>query len=164
MFMNEIHCKEKIKRLQEMSTLENKNTVELIVPLHTYYTNMMQKVKKLLEESYELNKSELDLLVTLTSAKQSNGTLAPTELYDHLVFSSGGMTKLLKKLETKEYITRVDNPEDKRSKLVQITTCGKEIALKAMNDVLSLETKCFSCLDDNEKNTLSQTFSKLVAS
>jgi len=47
--------------------------------------------------------------------------VAPINLYESLVFSSGGMTKLLKKLEDRNYISRVDNPIDKRSKLVRIT-------------------------------------------
>lgn len=162
--MNEITYKEKIKRLNNMVDIEYKETMELTIPLHTYYVKMMHEVKKLLEEKYELTKSELDLVVSLTTAKENSGTLAPTELYEHLVFSSGGMTKLLKKLEAKEYIRRVDNPDDKRSKLVQITPSGREIAKKAMNDVLKLETECLSSLSKSEKNNLTQTLEKLLYS
>lgn len=104
----------------------------------------------------------MDLLVSLTTVEDKSGTLAPTELYDHLLFSSGGMTKLLKKLETKNYITRVENPKDKRSKLVQITPKGKELTIKAINDVLKLESQYFLKLTDNEKNSLKDAFKKLL--
>lgn len=160
--MNDKNFKTKIERLKDMVAPEYKDTVDVIVPLHAYYINLMHEVKKVLEVEYELTKSELDLLTILSTTDENFGTLAPTELYDHLVFSSGGMTKLLKKLENKEYIIRIDNPEDKRSKLVQITFEGREIAKNAMNDVLKLETEYISKISVSEKTKLTTILKKLV--
>lgn len=158
--MNDKNFNNKLERLKNIVAPEYKDTIDTTVPLHAYYINMMQAVKNVLEAQYELTKSELDLLITLSIA-DTGGTLSPTELYDHLVFSSGGMTKLLKKLEKKEYIRRVDNIEDKRSKLVQITPTGKEIAKKAMSDVLKVEKQYLSVLSESERNNLSTALKKL---
>ncbi|WP_121626296.1 MarR family winged helix-turn-helix transcriptional regulator [Poseidonibacter antarcticus] len=158
--MKNLNYKEKKVQLKNILTPALKDTVDLVIPLHVYYKNMMQEVKVFLEKKYELNKSELNLLVTLSTTE--NKTLAPTKLYEDLVFSSGGMTKLLKKLEMKDYITRIENPEDKRSKLVKITSVGESLAIDALNDVLKIEGSYFINLTDVEKSTLLIIFEKLA--
>ena len=158
--MKNLNYKEKKAQLKNILTPALKDTVDLVIPLHVYYKNMMQEVKVFLEKKYELNKSELNLLVTLSTTE--NKTLAPTKLYEDLVFSSGGMTKLLKKLEMKDYITRIENPEDKRSKLVKITSVGESLAIDALNDVLKIEGSYFINLTDAEKSTLLIIFEKLA--
>jgi len=160
--MKNSNYKEKAAQLKSLLSPSLHDTVNLVVPLHIYYKNMMQEVKEFLEKKYEINQSELNLLVALSTTKDKMGILAPTELYEDLVFSSGGMTKLLKKLELKDYILRVENPNDKRSKLVEITSEGKEIASKAINDVLEIETQYFLKLNNLERSTLVNAFEKLA--
>lgn len=160
--MNNTNYKEKTAQLKTIVSPTLSDTVDLVIPLHIYYKRMMQEVKKFLEEKYDLSKSELNLLLALAATADKSNTLAPTELYEHLVFSSGGMTKLLKKLEIKDFILRVENPEDKRSKLVQLTKKGKDIASTAINDVITLEGKYFSCLNDIERSVLLTAFEKLA--
>ncbi len=53
--------------------------------------------------------------------------LAPNELYTTLERSSGGMTKMLKRLEAMGLVRRTPDPEDKRSKLVRLTAAGKQM-------------------------------------
>ena len=79
-----------------------------------------------------------------------------------MVFSSGGMTKVLKKLEEKEYITRVDNQNDKRSKLVQLSKKGEILLNKALKDVVDLEKDFFSPLDEKEQKTLKELIYKVL--
>ena len=154
--------KEKLSELKKIVSPSHKNTLDLVIPFHIYYKDMMQEIKYMLEVKYTLSKNELDLLLALIGSGNNCNTLAPTELYDYLLFSSGGMTKLLKKLEMKDYIIRVENPDDKRSKLVQITYEGKELAKSAIDDVLEIETQYFSKLNDLERSTLSNIFEKLA--
>lgn len=52
--------------------------------------------------------------------------LAPNELYTSLERSSGGMTKMLKRLEALGLVGRTPDPADKRSKLVRLTAAGKQ--------------------------------------
>ncbi len=111
----------------------------------------------ILKES-NINQSELDVLAALYYVSDGSFTLTPTQLYDVMLFSSGGMTKLLKKLESRNFIRRVDNNEDKRSKLVQITKQGQEITSKALKDIVAFEDKYFSKLDIKEQ----EMFKKLI--
>lgn len=160
--MKNTDYKQKISQTITIISPELADTANMVMPLHLFYKNMMQEVVKILEDKYELSKSELELLVTLATTKDNTGTLAPTKLYESLVFSSGGMTKLLKKLEEKNYINRLDNPKDKRSKLVRITPVAKEITKLAINDVMLLESRYFACLTDDEKSNLFAVLEKLA--
>jgi DNA-binding MarR family transcriptional regulator len=57
--------------------------------------------------------------------------LAPTELYTALERSSGGMTKMLKRIEAMGLVERVPDPEDRRSNLVRLTDKGKVLEQNA---------------------------------
>jgi DNA-binding MarR family transcriptional regulator len=57
--------------------------------------------------------------------------LAPTELSTMLERSSGGMTKMLKRLEAMDLVDRVPDPDDRRSNLVRLTEAGKDLEQKA---------------------------------
>lgn len=79
-----------------------------------------------------------------------------------MVFSSGGMTKVLKKLEAKEYIIRIDNINDKRSKLVQLSKKGNILLSKALKEVVELEKKFFSPLDNEEQRIFKDLIYKVL--
>lgn len=130
------------------------------LPLIILTQKLLTDISKLLDEKFNLSNSELDVLASLHSAQDEDHTLTPTQLYERLFFSSGGMTKVLKKLETKEFIIRLENKEDKRSKLVQLTTSGKEILKIALVDVTKCEETIFSNVDTNEKKQLSDLLFK----
>lgn len=73
---------------------------------------------------FGLTWGQFQTLAALRSAE--GGLLAPTQLYDAARVSSGGLTKLLIGLCEKGYVTRKENPEDGRSKLVQLTADGAQ--------------------------------------
>lgn len=59
------------------------------------------------------------------------GRLSPSRLADAVVRTTGGMTKLLDRLERRGLVERVPDPEDRRGVLVAITPDGRELADKA---------------------------------
>ena len=132
------------------------------LPLLMFSQKLLISIGELLDKKYNMSNSELDVLASLHSAHDENQTLTPTKLYERLFFSSGGMTKVLKKLEQKKFINRLDNKEDKRSKLVQLTPSGKDIIEKSLTDVIELEEAIFAHLKNNEKNSLSNLLFKAL--
>ena len=68
-----------------------------------------------------------------------------------MIFSSGGMTKILNKLELKKLIKRVDSQQDKRSRFVEITPKGARLAKEAFKEAVAFHLKTFGILDDEEK-------------
>jgi DNA-binding MarR family transcriptional regulator len=83
-------------------------------------------------EPFELSSSDYSVLAAL----RRNGkpyALNPSQLYTRLQRSSGGMTKILKRLEARDLVRRADNPDDRRGSVISLTRRG-----------LSLQDRVFS--------------------
>lgn len=139
-----------------------KETMELSIPFFILHKKIHDKGENLLLKEFNINQSELDVLSVLYYEGGDDFTMSPTNLYDFMLFSSGGMTKLLKKLENKHLIRRVENKLDKRGKLVQITDLGVELMLKALKDIVSIEDGYFSKLDKDEQALFRKLIYKML--
>lgn len=124
------------------------------------HKKLFEKGEQILSEKYALSQSELDVLSILLFSKDKTAT--PTKLFDLMIFTSGGMTKVLKKLESKNYIDRVESNFDKRSKLVRITPLGEEITHNALQEVMEFEDGYFSKLDENEQKVFKKLLYKML--
>ena len=91
-------------------------------------------------------------------------SLSPTDLYDAIVFSSGGMTKVLKKLEERNLIKREASSNDKRSMLISLTQEGKDLIENCMIEDEKQKEKKFSILTQKEKEDLKNILSKITYS
>lgn len=129
------------------------------LPITLLHKNMFNETEQFLKENYDLLHSHLDVLATLYF---NDNALSPTELYDATVFSSGGMTKVLKKLEERKYILRTPSLEDKRSLLVCLTPLGKELVEDSLGQIAALKKKLL--LSNQEKEELKTILSKLTYS
>lgn len=77
---------------------EDREIFALSLPLTLIYKHMFNQNANLLQQKYDLIHSEIDVLASL----MFNGKImTPTALFEATVFSSGGMTKILKKLQEK---------------------------------------------------------------
>lgn len=94
-----------------------------------------------------MTEAAFEVLVTLRSLSESR-CLTPTELCRSTLLTSGGMTKVLKQLEKDGLIRRLDNTEDRRSRLVELTDAGSKRIEAAMADV-----------SRNDRSLLSQVLS-----
>ncbi len=131
----------------------------LALPITLIYRNLFNETEHFIKEKYDLSHSEIDVLAAL----YFNGkTLSPTDLYSATVFSSGGMTKVLKKLEQRNLISRVPSPEDKRSMLVSLEKDGEELALKCMDEMVESRKYFFDALSKEETKVLKKILKKLT--
>lgn len=151
--MNAENIKTRLKDLEEQKVCRPCDIGKIALPLLMLTGTIQSRVSRALEENYHMTYSELDVLIALKLS--SDNILSPTDLYVNMLFSSGGMTKILKKLESKAYIRRIDNPHDKRSKLVQLTDLGSELATKMLNHVIDVEEEILGHLDAKKKEELS---------
>ncbi|WP_341501857.1 MarR family transcriptional regulator [Gallaecimonas sp. GXIMD4217] len=94
-----------------------------------------------------LQSADFEVLSALRASPPPH-SLTPTELYRRLLVSSGGMTKILARLEDRGLITRPANPEDARSKLVTLAEPGKELIEKLTAALVTEEGKLLALLDD----------------
>lgn len=137
-------------------------TVKLTLPLHTMYNEMRNGVTKIQDIGYGLGNSEIDVLITTYALGDKNLRITPKKLTEKLIFSSGGITKVLKKLKERKLILRIDCTHDKRSTLVQITKEGEEICKKVFKEMLAYEAIYFSPLSDEEKETFYKLLIKMI--
>ena len=152
--------KEYLDDLYESTLKEENSVLALSLPIALLYKYIFNKNAHLLQTKYDLTHSEIDVLAVLSSYK----IMTPTDLYEATIFSSGGMTKILKKLEQKQFISRALSNKDKRSKLVKLEPKGEEIFQLCLVNVLRIDNEIFSILDKKEKKSLEDILKKLVYS
>ncbi|UJF16897.1 MarR family transcriptional regulator [Vibrio sp. SS-MA-C1-2] len=123
-----------------------------------------QDLSQQLESSSEaqgLQRADFGVLSALRRSPKPY-ILTPTEISHSLLFSSGGLTKVLYRLEKLEYIQRLTNEVDKRSKLVQLTDSGKVLVERLLQQQLSYEQHYLSPLSKQEQQQLDGLLVKLI--
>jgi len=137
-------------------------------PMHLITKELFNKTGKAIKDNYDLLNADTDVLAVLYYVggilKNQEYALTPTQLYDNLVFSSGGMTKVLKKLEERELIKREFLVSDKRKSLVCLTKKGIALIEKIMEMKMLMSKEFFSILNENDKENLKNIFSKILYS
>ena len=124
---------------------------------------MAQRLAALMQESarralapHDLSLSEFEVLSALRSTPEPH-TLDPSALYDALLLSSGGVTKVLKALEARGLIARPESSGDRRRRPVTLTPAGRALAEVAMAEVMRADAARLAnaCLSDADFRRLS---------
>ena len=112
-------------------------------------------------ESYGVNWSQFLTLSTLRSAAPDH-VLSPTQLYNSVQITSGGMTKSLHGLTKAGFIERIENPEDKRSRLVRLTPSGGALVEKIVGELIETNKSLIGgILTKSEAEQLADLLTKL---
>lgn len=106
-----------------------------------------------------LQRSDSDVLASLFF---NNNLLSPTQLYEAMLFSSGGMTKVLKRLEERGLISRIPSTDDRRSLLVRLEEKGAKLISSVLLEVAEYQSQLLSVLDEEEKRVIETAFKKLA--
>ncbi|KAA0236512.1 MAG: MarR family transcriptional regulator [Actinobacteria bacterium] len=110
---------------------------------------------------FDLNPSDYAVLAALRRAGEPY-ELAPNELYTSLERSSGGMTKMLKRLEQLGLVARVADPDDRRSKLVRLTEEGKVVEEQAFEAFVEHTHALLRNSSPAELETIDEALRRLV--
>jgi DNA-binding MarR family transcriptional regulator len=111
---------------------------------------------------FDISVFEFEVLVLLRSFPYPH-RLTPSLLSSSLMVSSGGLTKVLIKLEKKNYIVRDSNPTDKRSKIVRLVDPGVNFIEKHYPAVQYLSKQFFeSKLSKRELSIFTSLLTKLL--
>jgi len=134
---------------------------ELFLSMNRFSEVLDQNCAQNLEE-FGLTNGAFEALVALRAQPEPR-QLSPSELYRSLMLTSGCMTKILKQREADGLIDRVDHKTDKRSKMVQLTEKGKDLAERAMERVKEGDRKViYENLTKEEVLTLHDTLMNVV--
>ncbi|MGK9063748.1 MarR family winged helix-turn-helix transcriptional regulator [Stutzerimonas chloritidismutans] len=105
----------------------------------------MQRLARLLERiaaealaPLDLTPASFEVLAALR-VQPAPHQLTPTDLYEAMLISSGGLTKLVKTLERRGLVTRPFSDDDRRSRPIALTAEGRALAEHAMLAVQTAE-------------------------
>lgn len=131
----------------------------MTLPITLIQKSIFTHAESFLKEKFDLLHSEVDVLAALYTHDKE---LSPTQLYDLTIFSSGGMTKVLKRLEQRGLIYRKADTKDKRCMLVCLTEDGDKLIAKVLFDISQECSSYFEVLDSKEKELFSTLLKKVL--
>lgn len=110
---------------------------QICFPLYACSKEIVKKYKPFLDEM-DLTYTQYITMMVMWEQKEIN----VKTLGEYLYLDSGTLTPVLKKLESKEYISRIRSKEDERNLIVSITKKGEELKEKALQ-IPGEMVKCF---------------------
>ena len=130
---------------------------QLCFPLYAAAKEVVRKYKPYLDE-IDLTYTQYITMMVLWDKEQCN----VKELGSMLYLDSGTLTPLLKKLESKGYITRCRCKEDERNLIIRITEKGEALKEKAANIPQEMTSKWVN-LDKEEIINMYHSLYKLLS-
>lgn len=112
---------------------------ELIIAIMRMNDLIQEDTQRVMAQ-FNLSLTAFEVLITLRSLAPPR-IISPTDLYKAAMVSSGGMTKVLKTLESRGAVRRLENSDDRRSKLVQLTDDGVCLAEQVAGAVVNNDTE-----------------------
>jgi len=110
-----------------------------------------------------LTPAEFDVLATLRRSPPP-WQLTPTEVQSLLFITSGGLTKLMARLEARRLVTRPQHTADQRVRPVRLTAQGKRLVEQAMAELMADSASAVrSALTTGEIVALTATLARLAA-
>ena len=134
--------------------------MEVVGYLKTTQLLAQERLQAFFKE-YGLQAGEFDVLATLRRSGPPY-RLGPTQLFETLMISSGGMTSRLDRLEKSSLIARSPNPEDRRGTLVSLTEKGMTLMEEMIPRHVENEARMLTALNREEQQALSKLLSKLL--
>jgi DNA-binding MarR family transcriptional regulator len=107
--------------------------------------------------------SDFDVLATLRRSG-SPYQLTPGELSNSTMVTSGGMTKLLDRLERRRLIRRAPDPRDRRGKLIVLTAEGRALVDEAVAAHVANEERLLAVLPPRDRDRLVGLLRRLLLS
>ena len=111
---------------------------------------------------FGLNRGEVGLLSTLRIAGPSH-RLSPTRLARGLLLSSAGVTSRIDRLERRGFVRRLDDPNDRRGVIIELTDEGLAVVDAAVTANSASDRQLLARLDPDELVQLEALLRKLLS-
>ena len=126
-------------------------------------TNLVRTTTELLAELDRRRRavSHLSAAAIQVLAIVEDDPLPPHVIVDRMLVTSGTMTSLLDRLETKGLVRRISHPDDRRKILVQITDTGREILDVVLPVTHAFSRALFSGFSSQEQEHLIEVLTRI---
>ncbi|TGK06745.1 MarR family transcriptional regulator [Leptospira semungkisensis] len=131
--------------------------------IHRLSQSIFFQIHKPLFDRHDLIQPDFDVLAALLRSGKPYSK-SPGDLLSTLMITSGTMTNRIDRLESAGFVQRTSDPNDRRGVLIRLTSKGKEIISKALEDHVKSETELLSVLNPKERSDLSKILKKLLLS
>ena len=129
---------------------------QLCFPLYACSKEIIKRYKPYLDK-LDLTYTQYITMMVLWE----NKTMNVKDLGKYLYLDSGTLTPVLKKLESKNYLTRTRSKEDERNVIINITDEGEKLKEEAVKVPLQM-SKCVN-LDSEDSKTLYILLHKILS-
>lgn len=89
--------------------------------------------------------------------------LSPTRLAKGLMLSSAGVTSRIDRLERRGFVRRLDDPDDRRGVIIELTDAGREVVDDAVAALAISDRQLLDRLDPEEVALLEDLLRKVLA-
>ena len=110
---------------------------------------------------FDLSSGDYGVLAALRRASAPY-QLSPSKLYNRLQKSSGGMTKILKRLEERALVERSRDPKDGRGSLVSLTEQGLDVQERVFNAFLDATQNLLAPLSETDVKDTDRVLENLL--
>lgn len=133
-----------------------------IVYCFFFFANHFSRRGSRLLEQFGLSWGEY-LVITTLRRKGTHGGLSPSALCESTGMSTGGLSNLLRRLETGGLVKRAPSTRDRRGVHVTITARGRRLAERALLEVSADQDAQIGALSRSERARLYAQLRTLVA-
>lgn len=88
--------------------------------------------------------------------------MSPKALLDTLILTSGGLSNLLRKLESQGLVRRMSDKADRRGVIVELTEKGRKAVEPAMRDHARVELALVAALSQEDREVAGRLLSELI--
>lgn len=121
---------------------------------------VIEKLSNQVLSPYELSHTQYKIMMMLY--RNEGGSVRQTDIEEKFSLTNPTVTGIIQNLEKKRLVERVQNPEDKRSKLIYLTECAMTMKPELSTLGESLENQVTANLTDAECEQLCALLKKLT--
>ena len=121
-----------------------------------------RKLKKVLDP-LDLTITQFVMLAAVGWLSRDNDAVTQIDVANQSSADRMMVSKVLRTLEEKKFITRQEHPTDTRAKVIKLSPAGESVLQKALISVETSDVDFFSVLDPTDLKILNANISKLLA-
>ena len=121
-----------------------------------------RKLKKVLDP-LDLTITQFVMLAAVGWLSRDNDAVTQIDIANQSSADRMMVSKVLRTLEEKKFITRQEHPTDTRAKVIKLSPAGESVLQKALISVETSDVDFFSVLDPTDLKILNANISKLLA-
>ena len=112
-------------------------------------TMLWQRRQKKVLDPLDLTQTQFVLLAAVAWLSKKSDAVTQIDIANQSNADRMMVSKVLRTLEDKNFVTRNEHPTDTRAKIIQLTSSGETVLQKALTQVENADLDFFSALEGN---------------